>query len=76
MKIEELLISLELELLTFSTRQSLSRIDELLADDFYECGKYGDRFSKAECLESLPEESSNKILEASDMEVFMLSENF
>ena len=75
MKTEELLISLELELLTFDTRHSRSGIDALLADDFFECGKYGDRFGKKECLESLPKESKNKIFEATDIAVIMLSLN-
>jgi hypothetical protein len=44
MKPEELLISLELELLSPETRRNPARIDELLSDDFFECGKYGDRF--------------------------------
>jgi hypothetical protein len=40
----EFLKSLELELLSYESRQNPVRIDELLADDFFECGKYGDRF--------------------------------
>jgi hypothetical protein len=70
----ELLRSLEIELLGFDTRQNLIRIDELLADDFFECGKYGDRFGKKECLESLPKESEKKKFEASEIEVQILSE--
>ncbi len=70
----ELLKSLEIELLQSDTRHNLVRIDELLADDFFECGKYGDRFDKKECLESLPKESEEKKLEATEIKIYMLSE--
>ena len=75
MDIIETLISLERELLTFDTRHNPSRIDELLADDFFECGKTGTMFGKKECLESLPEEDRAKTFEATDLVVYVLAEN-
>jgi hypothetical protein len=75
MSTEQLLISLEIELLSFECRHYPTRIEELLSDDFFECGKYGERFGKNEVLESLPKESDKKRFEASDIEVLMLSEN-
>ncbi len=74
-KEKELLISLELELLSFECRHNPERIDALLCDDFFECGKHGDRFWKTECLASLPKESDEKKFEVSEIEVHMLSEN-
>ena len=44
MNTEQLLTSLELELLSFDCRHNLVRINELLADDFFECGKTGNMF--------------------------------
>ncbi len=73
--IKEHLKSLEIELLQPETRHNIERIKELLADDFFECGKTGDQFGKIECLTSLPNENPKKILEYSDMIVYMLSEN-
>ena len=72
MDITELLISLELELHTSECRQNPERIDKLLADDFFECGKTGKMFGKKECLESLPAEKDKKIT-AKDISVHMLS---
>lgn len=72
---KEQLKSLEIELLQSETRHNLDRINMLLADDFFECGKSGDLFGKKECLSSLPSEDTKKTLEYSDMTVHMLSEN-
>jgi hypothetical protein len=72
MKTKELLISLELELLGHEARHNLARIDELLADDFFECGKTGTMFGKKECLEWLPAEKDKKIT-AKDISVHMLT---
>lgn len=41
MATEQVLISYELELLTSEARHDQSRLNELLADDFFECGKSG-----------------------------------
>lgn len=73
---KSLLQKFEWELLEYNTRHNPKRIDELLADDFFECGKTGSMFGKKECLESLQKEPKEKIFEASDMEVHMLSEAF
>lgn len=72
--IQELLQSLELELLTYECRHNPQRIDELLADDFFECGKTGTMFGKKECLEWLPAEKDKKIT-AKDISVHILSPN-
>jgi hypothetical protein len=74
MNTEELLKNLELELLSFECRHNTVRIDELLADDFFECGKTGKIFGKKECLESLPAENDKK-LTARDINVSLLAEN-
>ncbi len=71
---QEHLKQLEIELLSFGTRHNPERIDELLADDFFECGKTGKMFGKKECLEWLPEEQEKK-LEAKDISIHMLTEN-
>lgn len=60
---KETLTQLELELLSFGCRHDPERIDALLADDFFECGKHGDRFGKREVLEWLPTESDEKKFE-------------
>ena len=72
MNTEELLKNLELELLTFECRHNPARIDELLADDFFECGKTGKMFGKKECLEDLPEEKEMQRT-VTNMFVHMLS---
>jgi hypothetical protein len=74
MKTENLIKNLELELLQFNTRHNYTRINELLADDFFECGKTGKIFGKKECLESLPAEKEKKFIER-DMNVSLLAEN-
>lgn len=70
----EYLKCLEVELLQHETQHNPSRIDELLADDFFECWKTGDMFGKKECLEWLPQERAKK-LTARDISVHMFSEN-
>ncbi len=72
---KESLAQLELELLSFGCRHDPERIDTLLADDFFECGKHGDRFWKKEVLDSLPKESDEKQFETHDLTVHMLSES-
>ncbi len=72
---KEQLKSLEIELLQSGTRHNQDRINILLADDFFECGKSGDQFGKKECLYSLSNEDTKKTLEYSNMTVHMLSEN-
>ena len=71
---KELLQSLEIELLQVKTRRNPDRIDALLADDFFECGKYGDQFGKWEVLDALTKESNDKKFEIQDISVNMLSE--
>ena len=73
--VKEIVTSLELELLEYSTRHNLKRLDELLADDFFECGKYGDRFGKKECLLELPQESQDKKIEVDEMKVHLLTDS-
>ncbi len=38
---KELFKNLEIELLGYKVRHDIKRLDELLADDFFECGKMG-----------------------------------
>jgi len=71
---KELLKSLELELLWYESRHNIDRIDEILADDFFECGKTGMMFGKKECLDWLPQEKTKK-LDARDVSIHMLSES-
>jgi hypothetical protein len=72
---KESLTQLELELLSFECRHNTDRIEELLADDFFECGKHGDQFGKREVIDSLPKESDGKKFETHEMTVHMLSES-
>lgn len=69
---KELMKNLELELHTPECRHDRERIDALLADDFFECGKTGTIFGKKECLEWLPLEKDKKI-SVRDMAVSILS---
>ncbi len=71
---KKFLQSLELELLQFETRHNPARLDELLADDFFECGASGDIFGKKECIKSLPQETKEKTIEYREMTVHILSE--
>lgn len=70
---EESLKNLELELLTYSCRHDQVRVGMLIADDFFECGKHGDRFGKKEVLDSLPNESQEKQFETHDMTIHILT---
>lgn len=72
MEEKTLLQQLEIELLDYDTRHNPKRVDELLADDFFECGKTGKMFGKKECLEWLPNEET-KAFTARDMTVALLS---
>lgn len=69
---KELIKSLEIELLTFECRHNPQRINELLADDFFECGKTGMMFGKKECLEWLPLEKEKKLV-ARDVRASLLA---
>ena len=71
---KELIKNLEIELLGYEVRHDIKRLDELLADDFFECGKMGAMFGKEECLEWLPQEKT-KQLHAMSVSVHVLSHN-
>ena len=71
---KELIKNLEIELLGYEVRHDIKRLDELLADDFFECEKMGAMFGKEECLEWLPQEKT-KQLHAMSVSVHVLSHN-
>lgn len=71
---ERAIMTLELELLSYNARHDVTRIDQLLADDFFECGKTGTMFGKRECLERLPTEKEKKLV-AKNMSAHLISEN-
>ena len=54
MEISELIKVLELELLNPAIRNSKERLNELLADDFYEIGESGKQYNKQEIINILP----------------------
>lgn len=58
-KTEDLLIQLEKELHSSLTRANYARLNELLADDFYEFGSSGNVWTKNDILVRLPSEDKN-----------------
>ncbi|MBC7540067.1 MAG: nuclear transport factor 2 family protein [Bacteriovorax sp.] len=75
MTIEELLISYEKELHTSLTRSNQERLEQLIADDFYEFGSSGNVWTKKDILTRLPLEDKNSSLkiESRDYKVKELS---
>jgi hypothetical protein len=69
MTINETLIQLEKELHNSLTRSNQARLDELIADDFYEFGSSGNTWTKADILNRLPQEKQTNTLQ-------ILSKNF
>lgn len=49
-----LINNLEIELLQPDARSSVERLNELLADDFFELGASGKRYSRQEAVNTLP----------------------
>jgi len=66
--------SLELKLLDPETRKSKKKLDELLADDFFEFAQDGKRYNKQEIIEVLPKCPAEKI-EIVDFEATELSQD-
>lgn len=52
--LDNLIISLEIELLRPEVRTSLARLTELIADDFVELGQSDQRYTKPDLLRLLP----------------------
>ena len=61
MNITDLIKSLETELLQPKVRKSKERLNELLADDFYEIGESGKQYNKQDILNDLPKQTEVKI---------------
>ena len=51
---------LEMELLHSDTRKSAQRLNDLLADDFFEIGASGTRYTKDDVIRLLPEEPADR----------------
>lgn len=56
---ESLIIRLEKELHSSLTRANYARLNELIADDFYEFGSSGNVWTKNDILTRLPSENKN-----------------
>ncbi len=59
MTTEELIISLEKELHSSLTRGNYARLNEIIADDFYEFGSSGNVWTKNDILTRLPSEDKS-----------------
>lgn len=57
MNLTDLIKNLETELLRPEVRKSKKRLDELLADDFYEIGESGKKYNKQDILNDLPKQA-------------------
>ena len=58
--LSDLIKNLETELLQPEVRKSKERLNELLADDFYEIGESGKQYNKQDILNDLPNQSEVK----------------
>ena len=56
----DLIKNLEIELLQPKVRESKERLNELLADDFYEIGESGRQYKKRDILNDLPKQIGEK----------------
>ena len=61
MDISDLIKNFETELLQPKVRKSKERLNELLADDFYEIGESGKKYNKQDILNDLPKQTEVKI---------------
>ena len=61
MDISDLIKNFETELLQPKVRKSKERLNELLADDFYEIGESGKQYNKQDILNDLPKQTEVKI---------------
>lgn len=74
MTIEEKLISLEHELHSSLTRANYSRLNEILADDFYEFGSSGNIWNRHDILTRIPsEDKSAPMIQSRDFSVKQIS---
>ena len=60
MKLTDFIKNLETELLQPEVRKSKERLNELLADDFYEIGESGKQYNKQDILNSILNETEVK----------------
>lgn len=60
-KVVERISNFELELLKYDVRKSHKRMNELLADDFFEFAKDGKKYSKQEIIKILSQCAEEKI---------------
>ena len=60
MKLTDLIKNLETELLQPEVRKSKERLNELLADEFYEIGESGKQYNKQDILKDLPKQTEIK----------------
>jgi hypothetical protein len=67
---EQLIYELETSLLNPSTRKSVEKLNELIADDFVEFGSFGRIYTKKDILKYLPIEDHHELT----VEDFMVKE--
>jgi hypothetical protein len=71
--IEDVLIALEKELHSSLTRSNQDRLDQLIANDFYEFGSSGNVWTKKDILSRLPQEKSELQIFSRDYQIKELS---
>ncbi len=71
--IEDVLIALEKELHSSLTRSNQNRLDQLIANDFYEFGSSGNVWTKKDILSRLPQEKSELQIFSRDYQIKELS---
>ncbi len=69
----EELIGLEVELHHGSVRQNVGRLEWLLHDEFQEIGRSGNRYTKADILERLPNEGAIGEIKSSQFALKMIA---
>ncbi|MCP5375406.1 MAG: DUF4440 domain-containing protein [Rickettsiaceae bacterium] len=67
---------LELSLLKPEVRSSKDMLDKLIADDFIEFGTSGNKYTKKDILDRLPNSPEDARYQASDFSIEMSPENF
>ena len=73
-QIKKLIEQLEIELLQPKIRKSKERLNELLADNFFEFGMSGDKYTKQDILNILPQSKGIRY-EGTDFESVEISPN-
>ena len=70
----KIILALEIELLQVNVRHSVSRLGELLADDFFEIGSSGKRYNKQDILNILPNQPEDKY-NITDFHIYFVADN-